>query len=450
MHKPKFSLFLASLLAVVSANTLNVAPAVEESDAPLAFDIGIEAAEARRSGGRSGGGSFSRPSRSSPSRSRGSSSGSGGSRTRSTPRPRSTPATRSTPQPRNTPAARSTPAPNSGSGGRTGGRVQGGSFDRSTPAPVPAAPNNTPTQTQPRTTQPRSTPVPVPNRNQPRGGNSYELEVDVEQPRPSNYAPVNPNVQTGGGNAPTGGAAVEAQTRRNNSGGFPVGLLLLLIIGVGGIVVLWWIVSRGGDDAPTGSSAAAVDRELSNDVVTVTKLQVALLAEARLVQSELTELSLDADLESPEGLVQFLQECAIALLRQPDYWTHARAESTTYKSREEAQKAFGELSVEERGKFTAETFSNVEGRLRQRDVEGDEDADPGEYIVVTLLVGTEDDKPLFDSVYSAEELREALKTLASLTPDYLLVFELLWTPQAETDSLTADDLLLEYSDMVQL
>ncbi len=225
-------------------------------------------------------------------------------------------------------------------------------------------------------------------------------------------------------------------------------LLFLILLG-GGVFLVWWLLSRRGE-ADSSRGTAAVSRELSNDIVTVTKLQVALLAEARDIQSELTDLSHDADLETSEGLTEFLHECALALLRKPEFWTHGRANSQTLKSREEAERVFGELSIEERSKFSAETFSKVGARLRERAVETDDDLEPGEYVVVTLLVGTEDDKPLFDSVNSEDDLKQALTKLAALTTDYVLVFELLWTPQANTDSLTADDLLTEYSDMIPL
>jgi uncharacterized membrane protein len=191
--------------------------------------------------------------------------------------------------------------------------------------------------------------------------------------------------------------------------------------------------------------------ELSNDVVTVSKLQVALLAEARELQNELAEISLSADLDSREGLTQFLQETALALLRKPEYWSYAFSSSQTVKSREEAQQAFEQLSIGERSKFDAETFTNVNGRVRHQEVaESDAEIDPSEYIVVTLLVGTEDDQPLFGDVYSAEDLKAALTRVASITPDYLLVYELLWSPEGKTDSLTSDELLTEYGDMVHI
>jgi uncharacterized membrane protein len=70
--------------------------------------------------------------------------------------------------------------------------------------------------------------------------------------------------------------------------------------------------------------------------------------------------------------------------------------------------------------------------------------------VVTLLVGTAHDKPLFNQIRTTEELTEILEKLASLSSDHLMVFELLWSPQDARDSLTYDELLTEYTEMVQI
>jgi uncharacterized membrane protein len=40
--------------------------------------------------------------------------------------------------------------------------------------------------------------------------------------------------------------------------------------------------------------------------------------------------------------------------------------------------------------------------------------------------------------------------LAGLPSDYLMTFELIWSPQDPSDSLTDDELLTEYSDLIQI
>ena len=191
-------------------------------------------------------------------------------------------------------------------------------------------------------------------------------------------------------------------------------------------------------------------KELTNDIVTVSKLQVALLATASQVQKDISELIRNADLSTSEGLTQQLQEAALILLRNSESWSHVLASSQTVKSREAAERLFNELSIEERSKFSSETLSNINGKVTEDEPKSTELDEIASYIVVTFLVGTEDDKPLFAEINSFTELEAVLKKVASITPTYLLIFELLISPQEASDSLTDDELLTEYTQMRQL
>jgi len=193
------------------------------------------------------------------------------------------------------------------------------------------------------------------------------------------------------------------------------------------------------------------NNELDNDIVTISKLQVALKSSALSLQSELSELTLEADTETAPGLRKLLEEAALALLRNAESWTHVLGSSKTIDRREEAEIVFTRFSIEERSKFSAETLTNVDGKIRQREViESDRNVETPAYIVVTLLIGTADDRPLFSQIDSAQAMQEALKKIASMRSDYLMVFELLWSPQVETDTLTEAELATEYADLVAI
>jgi len=195
---------------------------------------------------------------------------------------------------------------------------------------------------------------------------------------------------------------------------------------------------------------SSVPKELANDIVTVSKLQVALLGNAKEVQSDISELIRNADTSSSEGLAEQLQEATLVLLRNSASWTHVCASSQKVKGREKAEMIFKELSIAERSKFSSETLSNVNGHIKEREAVSPEYDETADYIVVTLLVGTEDDKPLFAEVNTFAELESALQRIAATPPDYLLTFELLIGPQEESDCLTYDELLTEYQEMRQL
>jgi uncharacterized membrane protein len=227
---------------------------------------------------------------------------------------------------------------------------------------------------------------------------------------------------------------------------------------------------------PDSSVRQAVDdTELTNDVVTVSRLQVALRSRAKRLQMKFSDIALRANTATPEGLFELLQETASVLLENSDFWSHVVAGSQTVDSRQEGEALFNQFSLQERAKFSAETLTNVNGVVTQQppvdgvdtqqptapDRSGNHPADdhPADdrpaydrpaYIVVTLLLGTANDEPLFKEIYSTSLLRDVLGDITLLQSGLLLAFELLWTPQDPIDSLTDADLAANYADLMPI
>jgi uncharacterized membrane protein len=286
----------------------------------------------------------------------------------------------------------------------SGGRSGGGSFRRSSPPSGGSSRRSSP------------------ERNYGGGGPVYVPPVYYPQPYGSPYG------------------------YQSSFGSFLPGLLVLLILGGGGIAAILWFLPK-----LLGKSNHSSSNEVSNNIFTVTKIQVALVAQARQLQTDLSEISLGVDPNTPEGLQQLLQESTLALLRYPEYWTHVSAQSQVAKDALEAERLLNSISIGERSKLSAETLVNVGGRTQRTDLKTpDTDEGPSAYIVVTFLVGTAHDKPLFDKITAIADLKNALETLAGLPSDYLMTFELIWSPQDPSDSLTDDELLTEYSDLLQI
>lgn len=203
-------------------------------------------------------------------------------------------------------------------------------------------------------------------------------------------------------------------------------------------------------DLPATSEIEDVDSpELTNDIVTVSRLQIALRSRAKRLQAKFSDIALRANTATAEGLFELLQETANILLENADFWTHVVARSQTVDSREEAEASFNQFSMQERRKFSAETLTNVNGVVSQQSSDLPHGENPA-YIVVTLLLGTADDDPLFNEIYSTSLLRDVLENIMVLRPRVLLVFELLWTPQDPADSLTEADLTSDYADLVAI
>ncbi|CAA9303418.1 hypothetical protein AVDCRST_MAG94-516 [uncultured Leptolyngbya sp.] len=197
-------------------------------------------------------------------------------------------------------------------------------------------------------------------------------------------------------------------------------------------------------------SDGADDSELTNDIVTVSRLQIALRSRAKRLQTKLSDIALRANTATTEGLFELLQETASTLLENADFWTHVLAGSQTVDSREQAEALFNQYSIQERSKFSAETLTNVNGVVSQKAPVATPSSEQSAYVVVTLLLGTADDAPLFNEIYSTSLLRDVLEEITLLRSRFLLVFELLWTPQDVTDSLTEADLASDYADLVPI
>lgn len=286
------------------------------------------------------------------------------------------------------------------------------------------------------------------------GGGSFRMPSSTSR----TYAPPN-----GGGHSPYGGSY------GYGGGGFGLPFLLPLW-GFGGgfgglftILIFFAIASslvqawrRGNGDGEEVSYS-------SNPNVSVVRLQVGLLAQARDLQPELNRIAETADTNTPEGRAEILQETSLALLRHPEYFVYAGS-STEKCKLDAAESKFNRLSLAERSKFSAETLTNVNNQLKSAapqpvltntngEING-EIGNPtqlisegaGRYLVVTLLAATLGQLEI-PALNNPNDLSQALRQIGSISSEHLLAIEVLWTPQAEGDTLTSDDLFAEYPDL---
>lgn len=242
--------------------------------------------------------------------------------------------------------------------------------------------------------------------------------------------------------------------------GFPF-LIPFLGFGGGGLFSLLIFIAVTGFIFRSFRSIAGGGDELvsvSNPTVSVARVQVGLMAQARNLQADLDRMAQMADTGSAQGRAQVLQEATLSLLRHPEYWAYgsSQSEQTGVNS---AEAKFNQWTLAERSKFTEETLSNVNNQL----IGGAAPALPGdngslvaqngelattenEYILVTLVVGVLGKFEL-PKVNSPETLRQALSRLGSIGSEQLLAVEILWTPQASGDTLSTDDLLAYYPNL---
>jgi len=282
------------------------------------------------------------------------------------------------------------------------------------------------------------------------GGGSFRAPAPSRNySAPRTYAPGGGYGGYGGGYYPGGGGFGFPFLLPVFGGGFGVGGLfsILIFLAVANFLVQSFRRVRGGDEL-------GGETYTSDSTISVAKLQVGLLSQARELQTDLNRIAQNANTGSTTGLAEVLQEASLALLRHPEYWAYAG--SGVQQARlESAEVQFNRLVLAERSKFSGETLSNVNNQLKQAPIAGQLSAAggaladtqaPGEYIVVTLLVGAQGNLKL-PKVNSPDELRQALQQLGGVSSDRLLALEVLWTPQAEGDVLTSEDLLVEYPEL---
>ncbi|MEO0375079.1 MAG: DUF1517 domain-containing protein [Cyanobacteria bacterium P01_A01_bin.17] len=229
-------------------------------------------------------------------------------------------------------------------------------------------------------------------------------------------------------------------------GGFGSLFSVLIVIAIANFLINSFR-NIGGGESSLGSYSSP--QSVTNPPVSISQVQVGLLAEARGLQPELDRIAQSANTGSSAGLAKLLQETTLALLRNPEYWAYATAESEQTRLAT-AEAAFNNLALTERSKFQAETLSNVRSELQQKEqtdalVKSESNA-PSEYIVVTLLVASQG-KLTLPQLKSEADLRQALNKLGAVSSEELIALEALWTPQASGDTLTSDDLVSAYPDL---
>ncbi len=229
-------------------------------------------------------------------------------------------------------------------------------------------------------------------------------------------------------------------------GGGGGGLLtVLLVLGVGSFLVRNF-QATGSEDH--GGYDEKGFYKPANQKVQLTEVKLGLLATARDLQKEIDRLALESDTETPEGLRELLQNVTVSLNRYSDYWVYAQTNQSKV-ALADAEQAFYQKSLQERSKFSAETLSNIDQRIQSKQ-SGTSSTDVGEYIVVTLLVASYSDSSTLPVADSAAVLRQGMMKLGAMPANNIVAVEVLWTPQQEGDTLTADELLVEYPQLKRL
>ena len=271
------------------------------------------------------------------------------------------------------------------------------------------------------------------------GGSSFKSAPSRSAPSNSGYSGSSNTYYGGGG----GGFFFLPMFFGGGGGGLFTILLLVIVAGA----IMQAFRGNGNGEGITGMASK----------VSVAKIQVGLLSSARSLQQELTRLALESDTSTSEGLATVTRETAIALMRHPEYWVYVSSANENTKFALAEQK-FNSLVMSERSKLNAEVLSNVGGQVLQGKTAATLPSesssgleDPSEYIVVTLLLAVAGETlSKLPTLRSSADLQSALSVIGSVPTDNLLAVEVLWEPQSEDYTLTNDEVLTIYPDLVRI
>ena len=217
-----------------------------------------------------------------------------------------------------------------------------------------------------------------------------------------------------------------------------------ILMAVVGVIVNAFRSGESGAALAGGAASPALPRN-----VNMIQVQVGLLAGAKALQDDLRGLAASSDTSSSSGLQRLLQETTLALLRQPDLWVYANAESGSVPF-SSAESTFNRLSMNERSKLDAELTTNVSGQRAAGVSTGVGEADAtNEFIVVTLLVASTATAKLAGAD-TGEDLRQTLRILGSTASSELMALEVIWQPEGRGDVLSANDLVTAYPNLQHL
>ncbi|KAM4115985.1 hypothetical protein ACJW30_02G015800 [Castanea mollissima] len=164
---------------------------------------------------------------------------------------------------------------------------------------------------------------------------------------------------------------------------------------------------------------------------------------AYLYQRELSTLTTAIDASKNKSFHFFLTESAVALLRHRKYWISGYSSVVRRWSLKAVEKEFRQLSTDERVKYDIESLVNVDNMKVQRTIIPKDNEVEKNYIVVTILVAVKGALNI-PEIKSTEDLRTALHYLNTIGSTNTLAVEVLWSPQAEHDTLSEDELLENY------
>lgn len=162
------------------------------------------------------------------------------------------------------------------------------------------------------------------------------------------------------------------------------------------------------------------------------------------ILKKLQRISAGAPTHTRKGVQDLVSSVALELMRQERSIRSAAGFSEKYKNEGETERSYFRQSIQERSKFDDEREYN-DGSINaaQRKQAADSSATEA---VVTILIAIEGDSTQLPSIKSRDDVMNALNRLAvdAQMDECLLSGEVSWAPELRSESLSLEDIIVDY------
>jgi hypothetical protein len=206
-------------------------------------------------------------------------------------------------------------------------------------------------------------------------------------------------------------------------------------------------------DRTRQAARRAIVRE---EQIAVARVLIALRGSARdFVRRSLRDLAAKADTTQPQGLLRLLSDATLVLERARELdegWYATAHDIVAFDASEaaDAERSFRQMSMHVKGTWREDTVLNLDGVRRFRPLDDERSRASSQnagasssLMVVTVLVAAQG---LQGQVRSTSD---ALSCLHAVPEGKLLAVEILWTPDREDDTLSEEEMIAQFPELVR-
>ncbi len=186
--------------------------------------------------------------------------------------------------------------------------------------------------------------------------------------------------------------------------------------------------------------------------VGVSVVRVAIDARARrFVQESLARLARESDTATRGGLADLLSSASRALVASRLAWSYASVEHLAPMLAAEARSQHTHRAQDARARFQTELVRAADGTTRTAEASGlvAREHEGDGVVVVTLVIATHA-KLRAASPAQPDQIEQLLTQLSALPASELLALEIVWSPAAEADRMSTDELESRYPELTRL